>query len=189
MRSIIVFLVCLILPLIISSNASAQKRNLVINGEFILGNDSFDSDYKFNEKDVSGSQTYSVATNPSKVHPLFASFEDHTNGRGKMMVVNGSTGEKSTFWRQTVDVETNHTYVFEFYAASVYPDSPALLALYVNGEEVGTLQLTDKTKTWEKASATWQSRDKTEAKLEIRLKTTAYVGNDFAIDDITFSPE
>jgi hypothetical protein len=190
MRSIIIWTLFLVLLLFTFHDAFGQKkRNLVVNGDFSSGSMNFDSDYDYKEKELSEAQTYSIAFTPKEVHPNFASFKDHTDGRGKMLVVNGGNREYSLIWRQKVVVEKGNPYLFEFYAASAYPDNPAVLALFINGVEQAAVKLTPETGKWQRAYEFWESGESIEAVLEIRLKTTAYVGNDFAIDDIFFSAD
>src|SRR5215831_13312357 len=53
--------------------------NLVVNGDFSLGNTGFTSGYVFTS-DTTPEGTYCVDTNPHNCHPGGASYGDHTSG-------------------------------------------------------------------------------------------------------------
>lgn len=79
-------------------------------------------------------------------------------------------------------------YLLEFYAASSYPAAPAQLQVTINDVVVPpTLMLTSTLGEWVKYSATWDAGDATSAVIEITDLRVTYDGDDFVIDDISFT--
>src|SRR5207247_2539542 len=77
-------------------------------------------------------------------------------------------------------------YQFGAWAASAHPSAPANIQFFVNGTMIGqNLQLTSNVGQWQFLSAPWTA-DTTTAIVEIRNFVDAYIGNDFALDDISF---
>jgi hypothetical protein len=134
--------------------------------------------------------TYGVTTDPSILHTNFASFKDHTNGSGKMLVVNGSSVINKAVWKQNITIVANTDYVFSFWATSATSQSPAILQFSLNGSPLGSnVTLSPANGTWQYFTATWNSGTNS-GSLPIALvnQNTATTGNDFAVDDIVFAP-
>lgn len=170
--------------LVFSSTASA---NLIVNGDFEMGNTGFYSDYSYTSGGIGAAGVYNIVTDPNLVHASATSYGDHTSGHGLMMAVNGATALEEIIWGQTVAVDAGATYDFAAYLSSWYPTSPALLAFSVNGVQIGsTLTASEETGKWDLFFATWDSGVATSATIEIVNKNNAYSGNDFALDDLYF---
>lgn len=168
-----------------------NNPNLVVNGDFSGGNTGFSSDYTFvvdipnvqNEMVPEG--TYTVINNPNLVHNGFAACNDHTNGSGNMMVINGAASLQD-IWCQTVTISPNTYYNVSAWVASVNPSSPAILQFSINGTPIGTIiNALPSTCSWIPFNATWNSGATTSAEICILNLNTAAGGNDFAIDDIS----
>ncbi len=167
--------------------------NLIVNGGFESGNTGFTSDYLY-VPDIPGSTTelwpegtYSITSNPNFVHTYFANCTDHSGG-GNMMVVNGAP-TLSHVWCQTISVNPNTTYIFQAFAASVEPASPAILQFSVNGALLGSpFNLSSQTCRWDEFFETWNSGASTTAVICVTNQNLDFGGNDFAIDDIFFGP-
>ncbi len=171
---------------------------LVNNGNFEQGNDgSFGSNYAYHP-DVagnnelvndSGNNGYSITTNGLNVHPNFNGV-DHTSGTGNFMAVNGH-GTEFIVWYQTVTVEANTEYYFAGWARSLNSVGPfGKLRFRVNGAQLGSqLNLASyPTKNWDRFYGTWNSGNVSgDILIEIVNNESAFGGNDFAIDDISFS--
>ena len=72
---------------------------------------------------------------------------------------------------------------------SVTPDNPAEMDFLVNGNSLGTPLLASNTLCeWNEFYAVWNSGNNTSANICIINQQLATSGNDFALDDITFSP-
>ena len=70
--------------------AQAAAPNLVVNGDFELGNASFSSSYGYSPGGNSSEAQFTVRSNPFPWNGLFISASDHTTGHGQMYVGNGS---------------------------------------------------------------------------------------------------
>lgn len=162
--------------------------NLIANGNFESGNVAFTTDYMNSPTNLWAEGTYGVITNPNAAHPNFAPCGDHTTGSGNMMVVNGAASFQDV-WCQTVAITPNTNYAFTAWVASVNPSSPAMLQFSINGMLIGTtFTANPATCVWEEFFATWNSGGSAVANICIVNQNTAASGNDFALDDIGFSP-
>lgn len=169
--------------------------NVVINGDFSQGDTGFSSDYlpgiggTYGLLSLAG--RYAVAPNAHNTHVNFASFWDHTTGTnsGNMLVVNGAGVANQSIWCQTVAVVPNTTYTFQAWLASCVSGAPAVLDFTVNGVSLGNpLLATSQTGVWLPFNALWDSGNNTSVTICITNLNTANAGNDFALDDIVFSP-
>ncbi len=165
--------------------------NLIVNGDFSLGNTIFSSSYIYGTGGtyglLSNEGQYAIATNPQSTHINFASFGDHTTGTGNMMVVNGAGTPNVNIWCQTITVIPNTYYDFSAWGASCVASNPAILQFSINGILIGTpLALPVTTGVWTPFHATWFSGSNTSITICITDQATATSGNDFAIDDISF---
>ena len=165
--------------------------NLIVNGDFSLGNTIFSSSYIYGTGGtyglLSNEGQYAIATNPQSTHINFASFGDHTTGTGNMMVVNGAGTPNVNIWCQTITVIPNTYYDFSAWGASCVASNPAILQFSINGLLIGSpLALPLTTAVWTPFHATWFSGSNTSITICITDQATATSGNDFAIDDISF---
>jgi gliding motility-associated-like protein len=173
--------------------SSLQGQNVVVNGNFDAGDTGFNSNYIYGTGGtyglLSNEGTYAIATSPSNVHVNFASCIDHTGNNGNMMVVNGSSVPGSNIWCQTISVSPNTDYSFSTWATSAEGTNPAVLQFSINGVTLGSpFGLSGFLCQWEQFFETWNSGANTVVTICINNQNTATSGNDFAIDDITFTP-
>lgn len=166
----------------------AGSANLIVNGDFELGNSGFTSDYTFRALplDIVPPAVYTLTTDPDLNHPGAASYGDHTSGSGLMMAVNGSTAAGDVVWEQTVAVTAGSIYDFAAYISSWISGAPADLRFVVNGDVIGSLVAPLATGVWDLAFATWDAGAATSAHIQITNAQLAFGGNDFALDDIFF---
>jgi hypothetical protein len=172
------------------SNATAlTTRAQLLNGDFNEGRTNFSSDYKF---DLNGSFLpgyYTIQTNSQSANYNYAKFGDHTTGKGFMLLADGNTNINRAIWSQTIPTVANTPYAFSAWAASADPQSPAVLRFLANGAQLGSdLDLTANSGQWEQFVATWISGSNTQVSLAIVDINQSYVGNDFALDDLAFTP-
>jgi len=167
------------------------NENLVTNGNFEAMNTGFYSDLTFlTPTNPNGLQTtYGITPNASFWEGTFSPCVDHTfgNGVGNMMVIDGAISGNTSVWRQVISIEKNTTYTFSYYAQSVESNNPAILKASINGISLSIDTLTNTTCLWQQQSATWNSGADSIAILLIENLNQSGLGNDFAIDDITFS--
>lgn len=171
------------------------QNSLVNNGEFSAGDTGFDTEYTPATGGpyglLSTHDQYALAANANDVHDNFVNCFDHTTGdaSGNMLLANGSEVANKILWSQTVTVAPNTEYAFSAWGMSAVASSPARLQLLVNGNQVGEIyELPNVTCQWEQAISTWYSGTNTTANLAIVDDNIVNSGNDFAIDDVFFSP-
>lgn len=110
-------------------------------------------------------------------------------GSGNMMMVNGSPTPDVKVWTQTVPVIPNTNYAFSTWIQSLWPPNPAQLQFSINDNDLGPLITPNPTPcNWIQFYTTWNSGNSTTATISIVNKNTFVQGNDFALDDISFSP-
>ncbi|MCB9049010.1 MAG: gliding motility-associated C-terminal domain-containing protein [Lewinellaceae bacterium] len=171
---------------------SVAFQNLIFNGNFSAGDNGFDSDYIYGTGGSVGLLTqegqYAIATNPRNTHNQFVNCADHTGGNGNMMVVNGS-GMPDSVWCQTVTVQPNTEYAFSAWVTSVVSQNPADLQFFINGFPLGPqYDAVPTTCNWQQFAQYWPSGSATSARICIVNVNENPAGNDFALDDISFSP-
>jgi len=131
---------------------------------------------------------YAVAKSPNACHGSLGLFPDHTNGTGNMMVFNGNSSTSTLVWTQTIPTNPNTNYSFSTWIASAYPINPASLQFSINGTLIGSsFNASSTVGQWQQFYATWNSGTATNAVISIVNQNTNSNGNDFALDDISFS--
>lgn len=164
-----------------------HSSNLITNGNFTSGNTGFSSSYTYTNN-LWPAGTYFVGPNANAVHPLFPSVVDHTTGSSNYMIINGTQTAGLNLWCQTLTVSPNTTYDFSTWVASIVSGSPAVLQFSINGVLIGTpFNASPVVGQWNQFNATWFSGAATTAQICIVNQNTAGSGNDFGLDDISFS--
>ena len=163
--------------------------NLLKNGDFSAGNVGFSSQY-VNAANAGG---YIVGRNPHTDYgAIFKSFGDHTSGTGNMLMVDGSTAgtPRPYVWQETISVAAGANYDLSGYTAAMGNGtdiSPARLALYVNGVQIGGVNVGATGGAWAKFLAHWNSGSSTSAVIKIVDLNSDAIGNDFVLDDLLFN--
>ena len=169
-------------------NAKVNGANLVINGDFSQGNVGFTNNYK---DSINGYHvgTFTVDTTSSIWHPFLSSCHDHTTGKGNMLLANGSPVQGAAVWQETINnILPNTNYVFSTWLQSLSINNPALIQFYVNGKPIGDpVSAILDTCIWQQPLVSWNSGNNTTATIAIVNQDTIGAGNDFALDDISFS--
>ncbi len=174
---------------ITNTACSASGNELVLNGDFELGNSSFSSDYNYTNPTNTAASEYNVgnANDAFQWNNFFTSSGDHTSGNGKMLLVNGSGTPGSNVFCQTLPVNPNSNYNFSTWVSTLNSSSPALLQFYVNGIALGPIfSAPTTTNNWVQFFEVWNSGASTSANICIVNQNTTLSGNDFAIDDVSF---
>ncbi len=173
---------------ILTGRAADLSNNLIANGNFDGGNTGFTSDYVYTPGNLVPESTYDIIPNPQDSHPGFAPCSDHTGG-GDMLVVNGSGTPGQDVWCQSVPTSPNTIYILTAWVTSVVSASPAQLQFSVNGSTLGPIFIAPSTNClWQNYYQIWNSGANTSANICILNQNTTLGGNDFALDDIIFSP-
>lgn len=176
----------------VTSTVSTNK-NLIFNGEFTFGNVGFTTDYQYLLSAPTGGiqKAYGIVANPNSWFSSFSNCTDHTTGTGKMMVIDGSTsnGGNDKFWSQIISTVANQNYTFSYWVQTVSTPNPATIAVKINGVLLGTntAPATATCGNWTQYTFNWNSGSSTSATIEMYDTNTQVSGNDFAIDDITFT--
>ncbi len=168
--------------------------NLVENGDFEDGNTGFTTDYDFNAtpsipaNEVEEGQ-YTVGSNPQPMHVNWQACGDHTSGSGEMLIANGDESPNQNVWCQTIAVTPNTDYAFSAWVASVDPNGPAEIQFQIDGFNIGDSNVAISTTClWVNFFEIWNSGASSSITICIQDVNTAMPGNDFAVDDIVFSP-
>ena len=168
--------------------------NLIINGNFDLGNLGFTSDYTFfppppSVPPIIMNGQYSVVPDVDLVHNSWNG-NDHTSGTGNFLVADGSTIAGLDIWCQTVQVNPNTNYTFSYWVSTLHTNnllSKAIIQTSINGIVTGsTLTAPANSGIWVQFQTTWNSGNNSSASICLMdLMTGGGVGNDFALDDIS----
>ncbi len=174
---------------VLTGTAVDVNTNLIDNGDFEGGNSGFTSDYVYNPGDLVPEGYYDVLDNPQDDHPGFQPCDDHTSGSGNMMAVNGAGTPNQNVWCETVPVIPNTQYAFSAWVSTLVSASPALLQFSINGVTIGPIfSAPTQTCVWQNFYQIWNSGGASSATICIVNQNTTLGGNDFALDDIVFSP-
>ncbi|HYT90309.1 MAG TPA: PEP-CTERM sorting domain-containing protein [Gemmataceae bacterium] len=167
--------------------ASPSRAGFIINGDFSSGNTGFTTNYVYSPGAIGAQQSYDVLSNPFPAHPSAASYGDHTTGSGLMMAINESTTANQLIWSETVAVMAGSNYLFSAWVSSWVATAPSQVDILFNGVSIGLIQAPSTTAVWVESTATWNSGIATSLTIELRNRTHADVGGDFALDDISLS--
>ncbi len=169
-------------------NSQVLGTNLIVNGNFEIGNTGFTSDYIYQPPPNTTEGVYYIGANPQAWNAGAYSCSDHS-GTGKMMMINGSPTPNISIWKETISITPNTNYAFSCWLQSIYPVNPAQLKFSINGIQVGQLlQATSTQCNWKQLYIVWNSGNNTSANISIVNQNTQVQGNDFALDDISFAP-
>lgn len=165
------------------------SQNIITNGSFENGNTGFTSTYAYKTPPNTSEGQYWVSTNAQAWNGGMAACGDHTTGTGNMMLVNGAVAVNASIWCQTVPVTPNTDYAFSTWVASVSSQNPALLQFSINGTLLQQpFQASATNCDWQQFYALWNSGSNTSANICIVNQNNVASGNDFVMDDISFSP-
>jgi gliding motility-associated-like protein len=169
--------------------SQSAGTNLIVNGDFSLGNTGFTSQYTYTPPLNVPEAEYYIGTNPQAWNVGMSPCTDHTTGGGNMMLVNGAAVDNVVVWSETIAVQPNTNYAFSTWVQSISNVSPARLQFSINGINIGSIfQANNATCLWEQFYTTWNSGTTISAVISIVNKNLIAFGNDFALDDISFAP-
>jgi hypothetical protein len=170
-------------------SVARADSNLLTNGDFEAGNTGFTSGYAYTPGNIYGENTYDVVSNPHDDHPLANSYGDHTTGSGLMLALNGDTSSNVAAWSETVQVTAGNEYDFDGFLSSWSQGyGPiARLELVINGTDIGEADAPAAGGVWSQFSDAWNAGAATSATITLYDLETAASGNDFSLDDLSFS--
>ena len=165
-----------------------SSTELVVNGDFEQGNYSFASSYNYTTNLVPEG-TYYVGANANDYHPGFIGMGH--GGTGNFMIINGATTPGTNVWTEQIAITPNTNYAFSTWICNVSVGDPnvvALLQFSINGVQLGeTFSGINQLNVWEQFYVVWNSGSSTTATITILNQNTEGGGNDFGLDDISFS--
>jgi hypothetical protein len=172
----------------------AAADNLILNGNFSLGDTDFSSGYTYvasNGMVYTGPGDYGLTTNPSTGFTNgYQSYTAYDNPGGYMLCADG-LGSGTSVWSESINVVAGTPYTFDAYVAdadpTVYSGNPAILELLVNGSMVGTsYTVPDAPGDWDLWTFTYTPTSSAAITLAIQdFNTSPYsAGNDFSLDDL-----
>jgi hypothetical protein len=161
--------------------------NLVTNGSFGSGFTGFQTDIVHKSgPDCSNGGAIAVRSNPNQWG--FSANCPDQDGNGAQLLVDYPSGDVwQKIWSQTVTVQQNKTYTFIFWAQNIYPENPGQLYAVINSQNFPVKVLPSATCQWVKYEVQWNSGTATSANLMIKNNNIQCHGNDFGIDNISFS--
>jgi gliding motility-associated-like protein len=172
--------------------AKTVGANLIVNGDFSSGNTGFSSSYTYDPVNKTTGE-YFVGPNPRAWNPIAPSnCGDHSSGSGNMLLIDGGPVTPISVWSQQITVTPNTNYAFSSWVQSLSTFNPAVLQFSINGVVLGNVINASSTAcTWQQFFINWNSGNNTTALVSLVYENTTVIGvigNDFAIDDISFAP-
>lgn len=193
---LLIAIIAISAPFFVSIPVYSQSKmltgtELIINGDFENDTVGITSDYHFSRTNLKPEGYWSVLQNPWEVFYQFSNCSDHTTGDGHMMCLNGHYLDGKVAWQQIIsDIQQNTTFFFSLWITSVNPNRPPNISIIINNIEVtgSPIQLSEDTCKWYNFTCDWSSGNSTSAIIQIIDNNLAEIGNDFALDDISFMP-
>lgn len=162
--------------------------NLIVNGGFEAGNTGFTSGYTFKvdlpnvNNELIPENSYGVDDNINTYHPSMSG----TGRSGNFLMVNGNTQSLKTVWAQSVNVIAGKQYQVSAWVQNLFPSAPAVLRFSVGGNLIGTFSATG-VAAYQEFTATYLATTNGPVDFTIVNSNLTKIGNDFGIDDISFS--
>ena len=170
--------------------SSSSSTNLIVNGDFSLGNSNFTTDYQYiTNAGLGGVQkAYGIVSIANSWFQFFQPCVSNAPSAGNMMVIDGSTSNGGTdkVWGQTVTVVPNKTYTFSYWLQTIATPNQALIDVKINGVSIGTSSAPNTNCQTAQYTYTWNSGTNTSAQIAIYDRIFVANGNDFSLDDISF---
>ena len=178
----------------VTSPASSVALNMLssgsqsaVNGNFSAGNTGFTTQYTYNPTSIWNEGTYAVGPNPNAVHPNFGTWGDHTTGTGNYMIVNGSVLPNRTIWQQTITFPAGSTVTMSYWVLSLALPAGSLRVM-MNGVQAGVAQAApNAVGQWSLRTQTFSAPANGVCTVALQGVITAGSGNDFGLDDISFT--
>ncbi len=166
----------------------AADQNLISNPDFSAGNTAFSTDYGFAPGRIQTQGLYGVGDNPASFNSVyFSPCQDHTDGSGNMMIVDGSPRANQEVWCQSIEVRPGLNYAFSVWISSINAPNPAVLQFKINDQQIGLpFNASRAVCQWRQFYEIWNAGEATAAEICIINQNTQTGGNDFALDDFAF---
>ncbi|WP_310626352.1 Ig-like domain-containing protein [Limnohabitans sp.] len=160
-----------------SGNVSAAP-NLLRNGDFAEGTNSFTSDY-LQQSSPADAGTYAVVSVLPNWGLAHASIK---GGEGQFLIAKGASDANKLVWSQQVELKAGELYDFN---ASALVNAGADLQLTVNGEDVGNAFKPQTSLDWQHWGTRFLSTTTGTVKLGVRSKGADTKDNNLALDTLS----
>jgi hypothetical protein len=170
-----------------------NSTNLLVNGDFSQGDVGFVTDYTYSATNCVPEGFITVGSNPFLCNPSAPSFGDHTTGSGLMLLANGALTPGVVAWQETISVQPDQIYAFIGWDSnwannSIPGEALSHLLLMINGSVLTAFSPNFTNGVWTQFSAQWDSGNASSAVIQIADTTAIALGDDFALDDLSFGP-
>jgi hypothetical protein len=174
--------------------AAPAQANLLRNGGFEAGNQGFSSGHAHvapcaqpgKSCGLWGEGSYAIGSDPRAYHPYF---DGAPQAGGAFLMVNGAPVAGSEVWAQRgIAVIPGGSYVFSAWVASLVAPAPAELVFAINGVALGAAFVpAGRPGEWSRFEAVWEAGTARWADVTISNGSAERVGNDFGLDELSFS--
>ena len=179
----------------LTSDNNVNEDELLINGGFEAGVIVPFTTTGYNLKAAPGGNSsvgqYIISGNPEDLSTDFqAGCVPH--GGAMMFMADASTSSTATIVEQTVTVVPGVNYQLSYFIQSLgnisgnRDPSPSKIQVYINDVLLNDVANNPSACNWIEAKGIWNSGASTSAKITLKNSNLAAVGNDFAIDDVSF---
>ena len=169
------------------STAAHASSNLVVNGDFELGNAGFTTGYNQYTGSDPGPSWETVGANGNLNNGAWNNGGDHTSGTGNFLIVDGHGDNTVSMWNESIGVVTGRTYEISGWFRSLYPASPGTTQFTIDGSAAGSSILVNDESNWHQNSFLWTATSNTLNLGLVDLNTEGF-GNDFGVDDLAVRP-
>ena len=157
------------------------------NGAFTNGNTGFTTQYTYNATSIWNPATYAITTSANLVHPNFSAWPDHTTGTGMYLCANGSTTANLVVWQQPVAFPPGAQVTMNYWILTLATPASSIRTK-VNGVQVGQVLSAPLTVgVWTQHTQTFTAGTGPTTLIALESVFTASAGNDFSLDDISFT--
>ena len=168
--------------------ARFQLGNLIVNPDFELGNQGFTSSLNYSANSV-GPGGYSVNVAPELLNGSFLPINDHTSGSGNMLILDAGSADDNLY-STTVSVVAGEDYAFSVWIANINRTflNPPIIQFVINNVPLDVITFPANTSNWFQFFSLWTSDVTGNITIRLENLNPSSTGNDFAIDDVGFSP-
>lgn len=173
--------------------AAPARAELLSNGGFEAGNSGFTSGHTYvapcavpgKACGLWNEGTYAIGGNPQAYHPHFVAAPQ---GGSAFLMVNAAPVAGVEVWAERgIAVTPGRDYVFSAWVASLVAPSPAEVSFLINGVALDVVFVPDDTPgVWTQFQALWSAGATNRADITIRNANITRIGNDFALDELSF---
>lgn len=189
---------------LITCSTLFAQQNLIAHGNFDDNIRDFDTDYEYSYGLGGDGDTgkYYLGNNAHNNSSSMFTFYDHTTGSGQQryMIVNGHTQSNKLVWGMTINVQAHSYYDLSMWITNLSPGGGSSLTpwmktklrIKINGETLLDNWLipnvSQSNGIWNQVPVQhWYSANSTTATIQIYDLCTSDNGNDFGLDDISFT--